>query len=204
MIIHELTADDKGRINEIAALHKRAFPDFFLTKLGVPFLKTLYSGYLEDKDSGIIAAEENGIIIGIIAYSNDYSKFYKGLIKHKIFQFAWCSFLAVLREPTFAKRLFGAFRKSGAVVKNEKYVELASICTFPDMKGKGIGTRLIDYFKSIVDFGEYAYINLETDADNNDAVNQFYIRNGFRLERTYITAEGRRMNEYHYSPGEYV
>ncbi len=69
------------------------------------------------------------------------------------------------------------------------------------MEGRGIGTSLIDYLKSIVDFNVYAFINLETDADNNESVNQFYKKNGFVIYRTYITAEGRRMYEYHYAPG---
>ena len=66
------------------------------------------------------------------------------------------------------------------------------------MNGKGIGTALIDYLKSMIDFTNYSFISLETDADNNSAVNQFYIANGFKLDKQYTTAENRRMNEYHY------
>ena len=112
-----------------------------------------------------------------------------------------CSFLAAIRRPSFIMRLFGAFGKSKSVEKNENYVELASICVDPALKGQGIGTKLIDYLKSIVDFKTYAFISLETDADNNDSVNRFYLNNGFQLKQTYITAAGRRMNEYHYVPG---
>ena len=85
-------------------------------------------------------------------------------------------------------------------MKKEKYVELASICVEPTLNGKGIGTRLIDYLKSITDFDTYEYINLETDADHNDPANQFYIKNDFILQRQYVTAEGRRMNEYRFVP----
>lgn len=189
-------------IDELVKLHQNAFPAFFLTQLGYPFLKTLYKGYLDDKESGIIIAEDKEKILGFIAYSKDYPRFYKGLIKNKIFQFAWCSFLATIRHPSFAKRLLGAFKKSDSVIKNEKYVELASICTDPSMEGKGIGTALINYLKGNVDFSIYEYINLETDAENNDKVNQFYQKNGFILARQYVTPEGRIMNEYHYTPGE--
>ena len=61
-----------------------------------------------------------------------------------------------------------------------------------------MGTQLIDYFKNIVDFDKYEYINLETDAEGNECVNKFYLKNGFQLERTFFTAEGRKMNEYTY------
>lgn len=193
-------ATDAGIIKELAVLHKKAFPNFFLTQLGEPFLRTLYQGYLDDADSGIIIAEESGKVLGFIAYSNAYSKFFKELIKHKIVPFAWCSFLAILRHPSFSKRLLSAFTKGASVARTEKYVELASICVDPAMEGRGIGRALIDYLKSAVDFSVYAYISLETDATDNSAVNQFYLKNGFVLEREYTTQQGRRMNEYHYRP----
>lgn len=203
MNIRELKPENKELIVTIANLHQQAFPDFFLTQLGRPFLKTLYKGYLDDADSGIIVAEDEGTIKGFIAYSNDYPRFYKGLIRTKIIQFAWCSFLAVIRHPSFAKRLLGAFRKSESVEKKEKYVELASICTDPAAEGHGIGSALIDYLINKVDFNVFAYISLETDADKNDRVNAFYQKNGFIPAGQYITPEGRKMNEYHYIPGDH-
>ena len=200
--IREIESAGSDYIKTIAELHKKAFPTFFLTQLGVPFLRTLYNGYMEDKDSGIIVAEEKGKLVGFIAYSNDYPQFYKGLIKNHLMKFAFCSFAAAIRHPSFIKRLLGAFKKSESVVKEEKYVELASICVDPGIESKGVGSQLIDYLKGIVDFNNYSYINRETDAEGNDGVNRFYVKNGFKLEREFITAEGRRMNEYRFTPGE--
>ena len=200
--IRELKEHTPEKIKELAILHKRAFPSFFLTQLGMPFLQTLYLGYTEDEDSGIIVAEEEGTLVGLIAYSNDYPRFYKGLIKKHLIRFAVCSIGAAVKHPSFIKRLMGAFRKSDSVVKEEQYVELASICVDPKVEGQGVGTRLIDYLKGIVDFNEYSYINLETDAENNENANKFYVKNGFVLERKYVTAEGRKMNEYRFAPGE--
>ena len=200
--IREIESAGSDYIKTIAELHKKAFPTFFLTQLGVPFLRTLYNGYMEDKDSGIIVAEEKGKLVGFIAYSNDYPQFYKGLIKNHLMKFAFCSFAAAIRHPSFIKRLLGAFKKSESVVKEEKYVELASICVDPGIESKGVGSQLIDYLKGIVDFNNYSYINLETDAEGNDGVNRFYVKNGFKLEREFITAEGRRMNEHRFTPGE--
>lgn len=197
-VIRELEAGDVARTDELARLHKRAFPVFFLTQLGIPFLKTLYKGYLEDKESGIIIAESKGRILGFIAYSNNYSEFYRGLIKHSIMQFAMCAFFASLRHPSFIKRLLGAFKKSDSVARKEKYVELASICVNPGIKGHGLGTKLIDALKSRVDFSYYEYINLETDAENNEYAIRFYEKNGFERAREYTTNEGRRMIEYRY------
>lgn len=197
-LIRELEQKDKILIESLAVLHKAAFPRFFLTQLGIPFLKTLYSGYLEDAESGIIVAEEDNKVIGLIAYSKDYPKFYKGLIKHHIIKFAFCSLGAAIRHPSFIKRLLGALKKSESVVKTERYVELASIGVDPNCKSKGIGSALISYLKNQIDFNKFAYINLETDAVDNDAANRFYVKNGFVLEREFTTAEGRKMNEYRF------
>ena len=200
IFIRELNKTDEKYISAIANLHKKAFPGFFLTQLGKAFLQALYTGYLEDVDSGIFVAEEKGILIGFVAYSMNYPKFYKELIRNHVVKFMLCSVGAVLRHPSFAKRLFGALRKSDDVTKPELYVELASICVSPTMNGHGIGTALVDYLKHRVDFSKYAFVNLETDADGNEAVNHFYQKNGFRLALQYVTKEGRRMNEYRYAP----
>ena len=196
--IRNMSEQEKGSIRKLSKLHTRAFPDFFLTQLGVNFLDALYKGYLSDERSGIIVAENNGRLAGFIAYSYDYPNFYKGLMKKHLLRFAVCSMGAALRHPSFIKRLLGAFKKSESVVKSEKYVELASICVDPRMGNHGIGSKLIDHLKGMVDLDKYAYINLETDAVNNDAVNRFYVKNGFKLARTYFSAEGRKMNEYRF------
>ena len=196
--VKELKKVNTDNIREISELHKRAFPSFFLTQLGEPFLQTLYSGYMEDMNSGIIVAEDDNEIVGFIAYSNDYPQLYKGLIKKHLIKFAFCSLGAAIRHPSFIKRILGAFKKSESVIKEEPYVELASICVDPKLENQGTGTELINYLKDIVDFNAYAYINLETDADGNDVVNKFYKKIGFKLARQYTTAEGRRMNEYRY------
>ncbi|WP_019680550.1 GNAT family N-acetyltransferase [Ruminococcus flavefaciens] len=196
--IRNMSASEKESIRKLSRLHTRAFPDFFLTQLGVGFLDALYKGYLDDDRSGIIVAEDNGRLAGFIAYSCDYPNFYKGLIKHHLPRFALCSVGAALRHPSFIKRILGAFKKSDSVVKSEKYVELASICVEPKMGKKGIGSKLIDHLKGMVDLDKYAYINLETDAVNNDDVNRFYVKNGFKLARSYFSSEGRKMNEYRF------
>ena len=76
-----------------------------------------------------------------------------------------------LKNPYFAKRLFGALQKSDEVKRDEKYIELSSIAVKNDFKRKGIGKLLINYLINSVDLEEYKYINLETDAISNEIVN---------------------------------
>lgn len=98
-------------------------------------------------------------------------------------------------------RLIRAFLKPGETKRPEKYVKLASIGVSPDRKGKGVGSELIDELKSIVNFEKYEYINLETDAVDNEAAIKFYEKNGFVREKMFYTNEGREMVEFHFCEG---
>ena len=105
---------------------------------------------------------------------------------------------AFLRKPAVFVKLLRAFLKPSESKRDEVYMELASIGVNPDMKSQGIGSLLIDALKRSTDWNKYAYITLETDAINNEGANQFYLKNGFVLEREYETYEGRKMNEYRF------
>ena len=194
-----ISIKNKEKISEIVDIHLNTFVGFFLTDLGKGFLKNLYIGYLEDKNSGILIAVEKNKVIGFLAYSNDYSNFYKNLLKKKIVKFGFYSLISLLKHPIYFNRIIGAFGKSEEVKKSDKYVELASIGVESSFEGKGVGTQLINQLKKITDFNKYKYISLETDAKNNEKVNSFYKSNNFKLFYTYKTKQGRLMNEYHYT-----
>lgn len=186
-------------VNEVVEIHLNTFKGFFLTFLGRGFLKQLYKGFIEYEKSNLIIASDNNKIVGFLAYSEDMSSFYKYLIKHRLISFAWYGFLAFLRNPRILFRLLSAFGKSEEVKREEKYIELASIGVDPLSKGKGVGSQMIAYLKNSIDFENFAYISLETDADDNEYANKFYQKNGFVLSRKYETKQGRKMNEYIYS-----
>lgn len=71
-----------------------------------------------------------------------------------------------------------------------------SIAVDPKYQGQGIGKKLVKAFLTQAKKRDLEYINLTTDALNNDAVNHLYVSTGFKLYRGYTTPEGRKMNEY--------
>lgn len=201
VIIKDVHEDEKDFIDEIVDIHLDTFQGFFLTFMGKGFLKQLYLSYVDFDKSGLMAAvDENGNVIGFLAYSSDYSGLYKYMIKHRLFWFAFYSMGAFFRKPKVFMRLVRAFLKPSESKRKEAYVELASIGVSPKCKSKGTGSKLISSLKKKVDFDKFSYISLETDAENNDAVRCFYEKNEFILERTYSTAEGRKMAEYRFKP----
>lgn len=197
--IRTIDITEKEILEDVITIHLAAFKGFFLTFLGRGFLRQLYRSYCDHESSGVLAAyfEDRGLI-GFLAYSGNLSGLYKFMLKKRFVPFAWYSFLAFLRNPKIFTRMLSAFLKPRESKRKEAYVELASIAVHPDVKSNGIGSKLIERLKEIVDFTQYSYIALETDAENNEAANHFYKKNGFVLERVYVTGEGRKMNEYRY------
>lgn len=198
MTIREIKKDEK-EVKLVVDIHLATFAGFFLTFMGRGFLNLMYKCYCEHEKSGILGAfDDDNRLMGFLAYSEDMSNLYRYMIKSKFLLFAWYSIIAFFKKPTIFARLLRAFLKPSETTRNEKYIELSSIGVRPDCKSKGVGTQLINYLKKSVDFKEYKYINLETDAVANEKANNFYRKNGFSLVRTFETAEQRKMNEYRY------
>lgn len=197
--IRDINKNEKKSIEQTVNIHIQTFTGFFLTFMGKNFLKQMYTSYCEHENSDLLVAQDdNGEIIGFLAYSSNMSGLYKFMIKKHLVAFAWCSLGAFFRKPKVFMRLIRAFLKPGESKRQEKYVELASIGVKPESKSSGIGSQLISELKNRVDFKNFEYISLETDAVNNEAANKFYVKNGFVLARTYKTREGREMNEYRF------
>ena len=196
--IREVKSNEKELINEIVTIHLNTFTGFFLTFMGRGFLRQMYQSYCDHDESGLLVAEEDGKALGFLAFSSNFSGLYKFMIKTRLIQFGWYSVGAFFRRPSAFMHIIGAFLKPGEAKREENYVELSSIGVDPNVKSKGIGSKLIDALKDNVDCDKYAYINLETDAVDNEGAIHFYEKNGFVRERMFETDEGRKMYEYRF------
>lgn len=196
--IKKIESSHKSIIKKVVGIHLSTFEGFFLTFLGKGFLYHMYSSYCEHELSGLYAAFDGEEPIGFVAHSADMSGLYKSMIKKRLIPFAWYALGGFIRRPSAFMRLIRAFLKPGESKREENYVELASIGVSPEHKSRGIGSLLIQHLIENTDLTKYAYISLETDAENNEGANCFYQKNGFLLAREYTTPEGRKMNEYRY------
>jgi ribosomal protein S18 acetylase RimI-like enzyme len=185
----------------IVSIHRQAFAGFFLTRLGPVFLERYYRLVLEQPDGILIVALQQNEVIGFAAGFASSAKFYSELKKRK-FSFAMASLPSLLRSPGIIRRLLLDFRevRTHALptqVLKEYQGELSSIGVAPGWSRRGIGRGLLDAF--IVRARELGLkvITLTTDADGNDAVNEFYRKAGFGLSRTFMQGDQRPMNEYH-------
>lgn len=202
ILVKEVKPEENRVIDEVVSIHLETFTGFFLSFMGRGFLKQMYRSYCEHQQSKLLIAEENGKILGFVAYSSDFSGLYKFMIKSRLPYFAWYSIGAFFRRPSAFLHIISAFLKPGEAKREEAYVELSSIGVSPKCKSKGVGSRLISALKERVDFNKFAYITLETDAVNNEPAISFYEKNGFVKERLYKTSEGREMLEFRYCAGD--
>lgn len=189
-----------GDIRSVVRIHRQAFGGFFLTKLGPGFLAKYYRLVLERPDGILIVAVNDRDVAGFVAGFSSPAGFYSEMKKRKL-SFALVSIPALLRSPGLMRRLLLDFRevKNNAdpgPVQEPGRGELSSIGVAPCWSGHGVGRGLLAAF--IARAGELGLnaITLTTDADDNNAVNEFYRKAGFCLSRTFTQGDQRRMNEY--------
>lgn len=75
--IRTITAQD---VKDAAALHSRAFPEYFLTHMGQRFLECLYREFTERPGYGVVALHRGNVIGFVTGMSNSglfYSRFYQ-------------------------------------------------------------------------------------------------------------------------------
>jgi ribosomal protein S18 acetylase RimI-like enzyme len=183
-------------LDNVVEVHLKAFQGFFLSFLGFAFLKEFYAGILRDLTGIHYLAEIDGKIQGLVTGTTQPAGFYSRLLAQRWWAFGLAALPHVVKNPHIVPRLLRAFQKSAENASLKDTATLMSIAVLPEAQGGGMGKALVEAFLAEAHRRGCAYVNLTTDAVNNEAVNAFYRRQGFRLVRTFETPEKRLMNEY--------
>ena len=186
-------------LEAIVRIHCQAFATFFLTRLGPRFLMKYYRLVMEHPSGILIIAANKDDVVGFVAGFASPAKFYVEMKKRKI-SFALASMPSLLRSPGIIRRLWIDFREvrtqARPAAPHETGVGGSSIGVDPAWSGRGIGQGLLEAYVAEARKHGLKAFTLTTDADDNDAVNQFYRKVGFYLSRTFTQRDQRRMNEY--------
>jgi len=190
-------------ISSVVRVHLKAFPGFFLSFLGPRFLKEFYMAFVNEETSiGLIAVDAGGQVAGAVVGSMKPAGFFRRLVKRRWWAFYLASMDALMRRPAIAPRLFRAVFYRGDAPPDAPFALLSSIAVDPRFQDRGVGRMLLHRFtKEVIGRGGIGCY-LTTDAEGNDAVKRFYLRNGWRVESCYITAEGREMNRLVWEKGK--
>lgn len=187
----------RDEIDTVAALHIKSFPDFFLSKLGLPFLKQFYAGFLDDPTAvTVVERDPEGRPMGVAVGCTEPQGFFRRLLKNRWLGFVGASAAFGLREPWAIPRLIRAVKYRGDSQATETGALLSSICVDPGSQGTGTGKRLLCAWTSYAKAQGAQRAFLTTDAQNNDEVRAFYERQGWSVYDTHTTREGRYMVRY--------
>lgn len=191
--IREMELADVGAAVRV---HLEGFTGFFLSFLGPAFLHELYAATIEDRDGIGLVAEEGKEILGFVTGTAQPAGFYRRLLRQRWWRFGLACVIPTIKRPIIIPRLIRAFAMPGKTANKNETATLMSIAVRPDVQGKGIGKALVLAFLGEAGQRGVRKVDLATDSDNNDKINHFYLRLGFSCEKTFVTPEGRAMNEY--------
>lgn len=191
--VRPMTQSDLKRVVEI---HQNAFEGFFLTSLGPRFLEEIYSATVEDPTGISLLARDGHDIYGFAIGTIKPAKYYRRLIKLRLWKLGFASLAPIIRHPRILPHLIRGFSLPTEAARPEGWGTLLSIGVAKEAQNLGIGHLLVTAFiKESVQRG-LKKVNLQTDKYHNDAVINFYQREGFQYDHSFRTAEGRWMNEY--------
>jgi ribosomal protein S18 acetylase RimI-like enzyme len=187
----------KQDVDRVVEVHLASFQGFFLNFLGSRFLSLYYSGICSSPEGiALIHANEDGIPVGFVVGASDPRGFYSKLLKRDWMRFSFASLGPIFKKPTAIVRIARSFFHPSKNPVGDDTAGLFSIAVMPYLQQSGIGEKLVQGFFDEADRRGCTRVYLTTDRDNNDAVNAFYLKLGFKIERQYVTPEGRKMNEY--------
>ena len=185
-----------GDLASVVNVHLASFTGFFLSSMGDRFLQEFYKSVLLDETHIAYVFPNAEDISGFVVGTTQPAGLYKRVLKSNLVNFLVSSIPVVMKDPFVALRLMRRIRMAHGMAFEADYALLMSIAVDPNEQGKGIGARLVDAFLQDARERGCLGVVLTTDARDNDPANYFYLRRGFNLSCTFVTSEGREMNEY--------
>ncbi len=119
------------------------------------------------------AAIANGNLAGLAGFQTPQGAFTKGMTSRKLFQHLG------LLSGSWAAMVFSLYERQ----PQESELLMDGIAVKQDMRGKGIGTKLLDELKRYARENGYSHIRLDV-IDTNPAARRLYERQGFIPTRT--------------------
>ena len=187
---------DETYLNDIVSIHLEAFPGFFLTLLGKPFLTELYRGFIDSNEATLwVSFDESGRVNGFAAGTINPESFFIKLRNKKFLSFLIASLKAMILNPVVVMRkLFSAiFYNGDKVQKLDGAALLSSIGVRPNNGSKGVGTDLLQCFENFLINKKIYSVYLITDKNDNEKVINFYKRHNYKIDSTIMKSDGRSM-----------
>lgn len=187
-----------SHLDAIVQIHLAAFEGFFLEFLGMRFLKELYRGFLEEPACLCLVAIDRNDVVGFAVGTTEPEEFFRRLLRRRWPRFVSAGAGALILHPLrVGKKFLLALRYRGERPQEVPNATLlSSIGVIPGGRGKGIGRILISSFCDMAQISGASAVFLTTDRYENEAVNEFYLSNEFKLHSYFLKERNRWMNLY--------
>lgn len=192
--LRPLEADD---LPAAAALHRRAFRDYFLGHMGQRFLELFYAQFVGAPGHYGFVALAGGRVVGTVIGSVELSRLYHDLYRRHFGSLAAIVAVRVVRDGYVRRHLRARLAHVTKAVKSRlgrgvgavpdqlawPSSQLLSIGVDEEFRGMGIGEALTERFcRALADDGMDA-VGLSVRSDNAAAI-AFYLRTGWIRKST--------------------
>jgi len=176
----EFSSLSQGHARHVAILHIQGISAGFISSLVLKFVTSLYEAIAQGNSSFGYVAEEDGKVLGFIAFTTNLSKLYKSVLLKKGYRFA-----LLLAGKMFSlkriKKLFETLFYPSRVKKMDlPCAELLSIVVAEEARGKGLATELVKKGLEACRLRGIEKVKVLVGATNEPA-NKLYLHCGFEL-----------------------
>jgi len=184
-------------LDRLARLHQAAFPGYFLSRMGRPFLRAYFRLILDWPGGILLGLHRDGRLVGYTSGFEDPSGFYAHMRRRRI-RMGLLTLGGLLRDPRLLARTLWNIRSMRERAHLGRDIgpgdfELSSLAVHPAESGKGVGSLLTEaLFEQARQSGGSRVIAL-TDETENDGARAFYRKVGMVEARSLDAGGGRRM-----------
>lgn len=181
-------------LNEVVAIHQRAFQGAFLTRMGPRFLRHYYGSVIAHPGHIAVVARVGDRAVGFATGLSDPAEFYQKYSKVNSAAVA-ATLRSSVRHPSLVPDILRSVlrvRSAGPRWRGLSDVELSSLAVLPEFEGQTVGRRLVVAFAGACRAaGGQRVVVVTRDGTGNRRVLRFYEALGF--ER--VGVESRRGHE---------
>lgn len=189
---------DVAEIKTVVEVHKSAFPNFFLTKMGDSFLEQYYKSVLNSRRGILFGCYNNDEeLLGFCAATDLSADFNKSLIINNCFIFGLVGLKLLFTHPIALIHLVKNLTKESNDIEDDgNYAELLSIGVTQESQGVGVGRTMLMALEMELRKRGVKCNSLTTDYYENDKACGFYHSMGYEVMYEFVTYPKRRMLRY--------
>lgn len=183
-------------IDDVVRVHLEAFPGFFLTDLGAPFLRVMYKTFLMDANGiFVVHRSEMGELDGFAVGTLTSQTRDRWLALRFLPEFMVAAIPAMLARPRqVGVRLAQRFFETDEMPEMPKgSAVLRSIGVLGSARGAGAADALLRAFEGDASARGACRLCLTTNEDDNQRAQRFYAKHGYEMVTRFHQSGSRRM-----------